>query len=242
MPVKKEGINLFDFLEVNRPLELIVKTKQGNKRVLKSYVADFTWTQIFIPPLVAEGHFTELKRGETVEAVYLGEGAVYQFQAVCCGRKKENNLLLTILENPCEVKRVQRRSFYRLACDIHAQYKKGAIVKKKKGSVFVPSGQPQSCFLADISAGGISFHSKELFEGDVFYLEMKFILWIGGEREQIKILVRVLRKKRVLTIDKKDGFKHTYAARFVAMNAELESKIARFVLQKQIEARREKFT
>lgn len=231
---KQEFFELDKVLEVNRFIHIIVKTK-NKTRVFKSTIADFQGAHIFIYPIAREDSPVALRRGDIIDVVYSASDAVYEFSTQVTGKMKDNNVVLTSLSKPGKCMRVQRRGFFRLDCDIKGAFRQGSIEIRNGKKVFLPQEKAQICYLSDLSGGGISCNTRrELIDNP--YIEVVF--YAGGndnKTNKIKEIVKVVRRKKVSILRKRDGFLFLYGCRFVAISEETQAKIVRFVIQRQIE-------
>lgn len=238
--LRKEFLDLKSVLKVNRPLEVTVTTRRGNRRVFKSILSDYTDDSVFIPPLVSPEHPYELQAGDEVTVVYMGEDALYEFDGTVKGKKKDNNLLLTEISNSGTCHRVQRRNFYRLDCSLKVHFRKGEIKERRGKRVFVASERMHISYLFDISAGGLAFYSKEKKDHGEF-LQFLLELKVDDKVRPIKQLVKVLRQKNIPAADRRDAFPYVYGTRFIGITEEDQAVLMRFVMQSQIEERKKKW-
>ena len=98
-------------LDVNERLEVI-----SNNKSYKCVVTDLDedWININIP--VCEDGYLTLYSGELVEInMYLDNGKCYNFNAKVLSKGKENNIVYYKLSSPFNVKRIQRRNYFRVS-------------------------------------------------------------------------------------------------------------------------------
>lgn len=97
-------------LDVNERLEVVSNDKSYKCLVID---VDEDWIKINIP--VCEGEYLVLYSGELVEInMYLDSGRCYNFNAKVLSKGKEGNIEYYKLCAPFNVKRIQRRNYFRV--------------------------------------------------------------------------------------------------------------------------------
>lgn len=234
---RSECHDLDDVLIVNRPVQVIFKTDR-NKFVYKSTVADFDHGHIYITPITRSGRPAILRNGEKIDLVYYGQDAMYEFSTSVTGHKKENNVTLTIIEKPQKCGRVQRRDFYRYAFSAKARFKRVDVEEADGKRRFRTKGPAHECFFDDISGGGLAFHSSEELVDDSYVL-FEFELPVEGTKEKkFREIVKIIRTKKINPLNRKGDFDYTYGSSFVTLAEENQIDIIKFIMHKQIEARK----
>ena len=106
-------------LKVNYRLEVIFNDK--NYKCLVTDI-DEEWTKINIP--VCEDEYLSLYSGEVIEInMYLDSGKCYNFNSKVLSRGKEGNISYYKLGMPFNIKRIQRRSYFRVGVLNLAHYR-----------------------------------------------------------------------------------------------------------------------
>lgn len=233
---KQESHDIYSVLEINRPIEVIVKAKK-HKYVYRSTIGDFDSANIAITPLIRLGVHTRLHEGDEVEVIYFAATAMYQFTTKVVGHKRENNIVLTIMSVPAECWRIQRREFFRLDFSLVSSFKKVDIETRNAKKYYVTKGKPLSCALVDISGGGVSFRTTvEL--ADATYVKLAMALPGEGPGGVLREIVHVIRVKKVRPLAEKNMFEYTYGCRFMRLSDDDRTKIIQFIMRKQIEGRK----
>ena len=119
---------------------------------------------------IVEGRVIPLSVGSRYEACFYAAKGLYQTRLIVKERKKQEGLFILIVEVQSELKKFQRRQYFRLSCTMDMQYK---VLTEEEVSSF-QGGQEaiimdtgfQDGVALDISGGGIRFTSEEKLEND----------------------------------------------------------------------------
>ncbi|WP_244834851.1 PilZ domain-containing protein [Clostridium sp. BJN0001] len=159
-----EGIGL----EVNTKLEI-----QGEKKGYKSIVLDVSDENFMINIPVSDGEYMLLHIGEEVEInCYLENGRCYNFFSKVTGKGKERNILYYRLSTPFNIRKIQRRNFFRVSVIKEVKYKIITNLNKEE----INDLQYRHATLIDLSGGGLKIKIKEKIQ--------------KGEKIQIKFKVK----------------------------------------------------
>lgn len=145
-------------LKVNDRIE-VMKDKKAYKTLIIDMQEDFL--KINLP--VIDGEYLMLNTNEIIEMnSYLDENRCFNFSSEIISRGKEGNILYYIISNPFDIKKIQRRNFFRVSLLEAIQYKIITNINKEmfesvpyKGGVMV-----------DLSGGGLKLKVKENIEED----------------------------------------------------------------------------
>ncbi|KXS49945.1 c-di-GMP-binding flagellar brake protein YcgR, contains PilZNR and PilZ domains [Halanaerobium congolense] len=206
---------MMDKLKVNDKIEVEFKSDKYPDIYL-SKVADFVDAGIVITGLYKHGTPLAVKKGDKINVYFTTERAAYEFESVVLQRIKKP-IYFILIKEPKELKRIQRRDYFRLELDrimkVHKEKKDGSVMKKE-------------AHLLDISGGGVQIKAKEEFaEGDIIKLSFGSLLNMS---ELIK--GKIVRKS-------KDDFEtYRYGVEFVDINAGEREKIIQWIfsLQRQL--------
>ena len=233
---KRQYRDVSSVLEVNRPLQVVIKAEKS-PYVYKSSVADFDRGNILITPLTREGRPAQLRNGEKIDVIYFGHDAMYTFETNVTGRKKENKVMLTILEKPHKCWRIQRRGFFRLPYKAEASFRKVMAKIQDGRRAFSPVGNAFPCHLNDISGGGVSFRTREVLDDDSF-VAIEFSLPSGDEELYYREIVKIIRTRTINPLGRKGESEYIYSAHFVSIDNEKQTEIIHFIFQRQIQEKK----
>ena len=233
---KRQYRDVSSVLEVNRQLQIIIKAEK-NPYVYKSSVADFDRGSILIAPITREGRPAQLRNGEKIDVIYFGRDAMYTFETNVTGRKKENKVMLTILEKPHKCWRVQRRGFFRLPYTAQASLRKVMAKVQDGRRAFSPVSNALPCNLNDISGGGVSFRTREVLDDDS-YVAIEFSLPSGDEETYYREIIKIIRTRTINPFGRKGESEYIYSAHFVSIDDAKQTGIIHFIFQRQIQGKK----
>ncbi|HHU76958.1 MAG TPA: hypothetical protein GXZ24_08730 [Firmicutes bacterium] len=123
-----------------------------------------------------------LYKGDICTFRILHKDAHYYFKSKILGRKRSGRILLYLIDWPEEVKRIQKRAYFRFPCSIEIFYwilptSETANKQESKQSPFEkiiePLGPPQKAIMADISGGGLQMvTNQKIPRGNVLALRI----------------------------------------------------------------------
>ncbi len=123
---------------------------------------------------IVEGRVIPLSVGSRYGACFYASKGLYQTRLIVKERKKQEGLFILIVEVQTELKKFQRRQYFRLSCTMDMQYK---ILSEEEVSSFQDGQQEivmdmgfQDGVALDISGGGIRFTSEEKLDNDKMVL------------------------------------------------------------------------
>ena len=139
------------------------------------------------------------------------KNGLYQCYARVVDRYKTNNMFLVQMELTSNLRKHQRREYYRFSCalemnsrplekeEVLAIERDAAMLQK---DILVPELPLQRSVIADISGGGLRFVAEYAYEIDSLIL-CKYSLWLEGEAKEYTLYGRVLDVK---PIENRPGF------------------------------------
>lgn len=171
-------------LDVNERIEVV-----SNDKSYKSLVTDIDdddSIKINVP--VCEGEYLVLYSGQLIEInMYLDSGKCYNFNARVLSKGKEGNIPYYKLSEPFNIRRIQRRNYFRVGVLNHAHYKK--ITDFESGEA---DGIPYTdAMMIDLSGGGVKLKINEKVNiHDILSIKMKIKnsdIIVNGEVVRIEI-------------------------------------------------------
>ena len=172
------------------------------------------------------------------DVVFYGETGLYQCYARIVDRYKSNNVYILVLELTSDLRKFQRREYYRYSCAIEmstrvlTEEEIQAIEKKEPYELKL--GLPlQTNIIVDISGGGIRFTSEEKYEtGSLLYCTYPLV--VRGERKQYEVLGKILSVKK---IENKPGVLE-YRMEYFNLNVNIREEIIRFIFEEERKSRK----
>lgn len=141
-------------LEVNNRIEVMFEKKN-----YKSLVMDIDDDYILINLPVNDGEYLMLHSGEEVEVnTYSNDGNCFNFFAKVITKGRDRNILYYKLSSPYNVKKIQRRNYFRVGTISNVEYKNITGLNDFDEINEIPY---QNALMVDLSGGGIKIKIKE---------------------------------------------------------------------------------
>lgn len=204
-------------LNGNKKIEILYE-----EQVYKSRIQDITDKQLSISIPIKDGDFIPIIIGEGFEVLYYEEQNVYKFDGVVIGRITENNVPQLIIKYPGEIKKIQRREFFRVEVIYYIQYLNiGKKIDDDEKLKILDTKNGNKGILLDISGGGLKLKLRDkLNEGDIIVTE------IPMESEKLIVTGRVVR------CEMDEGARYICGVIFENIENKTREKIIRFIFDK----------
>lgn len=158
--------------------------------------------------------------------VFTRSNTIYSCKAVVRKRYKKDNLFFLEVEILSNLRKVQRRQFFRIACSADMNFSHIKFDEQTFKYQNMPTGEGKAV-IVDISAGGIRFSSNTPFEKGEYILA-EFTL----ESEQHHDFSLVCRIIESFKNDKADG-KYVNRAQFLFEKLSDREKIVKYVFDEE---------
>lgn len=174
------------------------------------------------------------------DVCFYTKNGLFQANVRIADRYKSGNIYILLCELTTELKKHQRREYYRYACvlDLEArlleQDEKEAV---ERNQIYFKEGLPlKKGQIVDISGGGIRFITKEkMFEsGDLIYLS--YSLLIGKTMKRFEISGKVLFERQ---IPEKRG-EYEYRLQYMNIEKTDREEIIRYIFEEERKNRQRK--
>ena len=232
-------VKLGDKLE----LETINNSKSGDlneKKNYKSQVYDIvSEDQIKIAMPMEQGKVILLPVDGEYNLCFYTQSGLYQCLARVIDRYKSDNIFVLVMELTTDIRKYQRREYYRLNCVLDMKARN--VTPSDKG----PGGSVEQVqfldtditfsngTMVDISGGGARFISKDRYPKGS-NIQFAFTLFVNGKLTEYKLLGRVLYSEELAS--RAGSFEHRI--QFInIMNDERES-IIKFIFEEERKIRR----
>jgi len=153
-------------LKINDRIEVIV-----DKKAYKTLIIDMQDDFLRINLPVIDGEYLMLNTDEQIEInSYLDESRCFNFNSKIISRGKEGNIIYYNISKPFDIKKIQRRNFFRVSLLKTIEYKKITDINKDEfDSVPYKDG-----LMVDLSGGGLRLKVKDHIKNeDLFLIKMK---------------------------------------------------------------------
>lgn len=162
---------------------------------------------------------------------------VFQCFANVIDRYKSNNQYILLMELTSNLRRFQRREYYRLSCALEMSSRpleKEEIESIENNNSHIVPGLPlKRSVIVDISGGGIRFVANYAYEPDSL-IYCKYKLMRGGSFKEYVLISKVLSVRK---LDNRPGiFEHR--AQYINIDTEDREEIIRFIFEEERKCRK----
>ena len=157
---------------------------------------------------------------------------LYQCLARVKDRYKSGGTYILLCEPTTNLRKYQRREYYRFACVLKMASRKlqeDELVAAQRNEQYYQTGLPlEHSVIVDISGGGVRFVSKKKYDaGTMIYLTYQ--LNIGGKEKEYEITGKILESYPVP--GKTDQFEHR--VKYLNMENEVREEIIRYIFEEE---------
>lgn len=236
---------LSQFVSVGNKIELqsidrVEDTGDGNgKKVYISKVYDILsedTMEILMP--MEQTKLILLPVDSEYDLIIYQESGLYQCLARVIDRYKSNNVYILVVELVSNLRKYQRREYYRFSCALemcarNLEEEELEAVENKLPYTLTPGLPLKQSIIVDISGGGLRFLSSQRYEpGSMLYIT--YNLQKGYENKKYEIIGKVLSDKEL------ENRKGTYEHRvqYYDMNSKVREEIIKYIFEEERKNRR----
>ncbi len=171
--------------------------------------------------------------GEYELVFYAGKGTLYQCFARIIDRYKSNNVYMLAVELTSNLRRYQRREYYRFSCALEMcartlEEEEVQALKEKDSFVLQPNLPIKRSVIVDISGGGLRFMSSQRYEPDsLIYCGYQLIE--GSKRKQYEVVGKVLAVKE---LENRPGT-YEHRVQYYNMDMNTREEIIKFIFEEE---------
>ena len=214
--------------------------KKGRRKVYKTQVCDIIsedQLEIYMP--MEKSKLILLPIDAEYDLYFYTDAGLYQCFANVIDRYKSNNQFVLLMELTSNLRRYQRREYYRLSCALEMSSrpldKSESDAVEKTQDYLLPGGALKNSVIVDISGGGIRFVGNYAYEPESL-IYCKYNLAIDGEAKEYTLVAKVL---TVRELENKPGvFEHR--AQYVNIDTVDREEIIRFIFEEERKQRKRK--
>lgn len=174
------------------------------------------------------------------DMVFYGETGLYQCFVRIADRYKSNNVYILRVELTSNLRKYQRREYYRFSCALEMcartlEEEEVQAVESKTPHILQPGLPLKRSVIVDISGGGIRFLSTQKYEpGSLLYCSYHLVK--GGVSKQYEIICKVLSVKDVP--NRPGTFEHR--VQYYNMDVATREEIIKFIFEEERRSRQKK--
>lgn len=157
---------------------------------------------------------------------------LYQCFATVIDRYKADNQFILLLELTSNLRKFQRREYYRLSCALEMNSrpleKEEIDAIEQKNNYIVPGLPLKRSVIVDISGGGIRFVGAYAYEeGSLVYC--KYNLVIDGKSKEYTLVAKILMVRKLE--DRENLYEHR--AQYIKIDTAEREEIIRFIFEEE---------
>lgn len=165
--------------------------------------------------------------------IYAGNN-LYQCFARVIDRYKSDNIYTLVVELTSNLRKYQRREYYRFSCALEMNSRKleeeeiRAIEEKDPYSNLIPGLPLKRSVIEDISGGGLRFLSTHPYEpGSLIYIG--YNLLVGGKKKEYELVGKVLSSQKME--NRENSYEHR--VQYVDIDAEVREEIIKYIFEEE---------
>lgn len=219
-------------------LQKILRMKEDNeeRKVYDSQVIDIVSDdRIEVSMPFVQSKLVLLPVDGEYNVFFYTQGGLYQCSARVADRYKNNNVFSVLLDLTSNLRKYQRREYYRFSCalEMNSRTLEETEIQAIEGNskLLVPELPLQRSIIVDISGGGLRFVSNYAYETDSMIL-CKYDLWISGESKNFSLIGKVLAVKEV---ENRPGV-YEHRVQYVNMDKENREEIVKYIFDAERKA------
>ncbi|MCM1048089.1 MAG: flagellar brake protein [Clostridiales bacterium] len=206
-----------------------LKEENGENKVYDSQVIDvISDERIEVSMPFVKSKLVLLPVDGEYNVFFYTSGGLYQCSARVADRYRNNNVFSVLLELTSNLRKYQRREYYRFSCalEMNSRTLEETEIQavEKNDKLIVPELPLQRSIIVDISGGGLRFVSAYAYEVDSMIL-CKYDLWISGESKNFNLIGKVLAVKEV---ENRPGV-YEHRVQYVNMDKDNREEIVKYI-------------
>ncbi len=218
-------------------LQVVDKTKGMDdlekKKVYQTQVIDILSEdrfEILMP--IEKSKLILLPVGGEYDTYFYTGGGLYQCFATVIDRYKTDNQFILLMELSSNLRKFQRREYYRLSCvldmDSRPLEKEEIDAVEKKNNYLVPGLPLKRSIIVDISGGGIRFVGDYAYEPESLVC-CKYNLVRNGKAREYTLVAKVLMVKE---LEGKPGY-YEHRAQYINIDTKEREEIIHFIFEEE---------
>lgn len=209
--------------------------KEKPKRVHQSEVIDIiSEDRIEISMPMEKSKLVLLPVDGEYDMYFYGNNALYQCYARVADRYKSNNLYVLVMDLTSNLRRHQRREYYRFSCALEMDSRQldeeEIVYASNADSALIPELPLKSSIIVDISGGGLRFVANYAYDVDSLIL-CKYHLIIGEECKEYNLVGKVLSVNEIEVENWKGLYEHR--VQYVNMDKTEREEIIRYIFDEE---------
>lgn len=163
---------------------------------------------------------------------FYGENVLYQCYARVVDRYKNNNIYVLVMDIITNLRRYQRREYYRFSCALKMNTRQlreeEVALAEKNINTIIPELPLKGSVIVDISGGGLRFVANYAYEVQSSIL-CKYSLIIEGQSKEYTLVGRVL---SVNEVENRKGV-YEHRVQYTNVNSEDREEIIKYIFDEE---------
>ena len=177
-----------------------------------------------VVPLPVDGEY---------DLYFFAESGLYQCYARIAERYKDNNVFILVMDLISNLRKYQRREYYRLSCALEMssrplQAEEVRIAEAGRKEVRIPELPLKGSVIVDISGGGLRFVADYAYEADSLIM-CRYRLLIGKEEKEYNLVGKVLAVKE---LENRPG-SYEHRIQYMNMDTEDREEIIKYIFDEE---------
>lgn len=170
--------------------------------------------------------------------IFYGAIGLFQCFARIIDRYKSNNVYILVVELTSNLRKYQRREYYRFSCALemcarNLEEEEIQALEKKQPYILQPGLPLKRSVIVDISGGGLRFMSTQRYEPESL-IYCSYYLVHGGTRKHYEVVGRVLAARE---LENRPGtFEHR--VQYYNLDVNTREEIIRFIFEEERKERK----
>ncbi len=172
------------------------------------------------------------------DLIIYGATGLYQCFVRIIDRYKSNNVYILVVELISNLRKYQRREFYRFSCALemcarNLEEEEVHAIEKQVPYALQPGLPLKRSIIVDISGGGLRFVSEQKYDQDSL-IYCSYHLFTDGKRQKYELVGKVLAVKE---LDNRKG-SYEHRVQYYNLDKETREKIIRFIFEEERKERK----
>ncbi len=172
------------------------------------------------------------------DMVIYGATGLYQCFVRIIDRYKSNNVYILVVELTSNLRKYQRREYYRFSCALemcarNLEKEEVAALEEKVPYILQPGLPLKRSVIVDISGGGLRFLSEQKYEPDSLIL-CSYYLLTGGAKKLYEVVGKVL---AVRELDNRPGI-YEHRVKYYNLDVDTREMIIKFIFEEERKERK----
>ena len=181
---------------------------------------------------ISEGHIVPIEPGSRMHAYFYTVKGIFSCEILVTERGKEGNIYIMEVECTTELKKFQRRQFYRLPCTIEGYFRKltdTELLRFQHDNIVPEDTQDvDKGIIVDISGGGLRIMTEKPLEKNN-YIYIRFPVEMNIGNRDIEVVGRVILSLE--SPNRKDCYDNRI--QFKGISHELRETVVKYIFEQQ---------